>query len=169
MVVRTQLNITVSNLPPLVVRSLSNFKGGLYVGEICISLNVFFEGEFYVGIFEKRVGEKLSVCKVTFGSEPKDYEVYDFLVKNFYNLKFSNPVEVKSKVLKKINPKRLQRLVKKQVKAKGVGTKSQEALKMQYQENKMKSKKDFKEQEKEKKELKFLIRQKKRKNKHKGR
>ena len=38
-------------------------------------LTVFFEEPFWVGIFEKREEGKLSVCKVTFGAEPKDYEV----------------------------------------------------------------------------------------------
>ena len=41
-------------------------------------LTVFFEEPFWVGVFERVSDRKLSVCKVTFGAEPKDYEVYDF-------------------------------------------------------------------------------------------
>ena len=37
-------------------------------------LTVFFEEPFWVGVFERISDEKLSVCKVTFGAEPKDYE-----------------------------------------------------------------------------------------------
>ncbi len=32
------------------------------------------------------VSGKLSVCKITFGAEPKDYEIYDFVLKNYYRL-----------------------------------------------------------------------------------
>ncbi len=38
-------------------------------------LTVFFEEPFWVGVFERVVDGKLSVCKITFGAEPKDYEV----------------------------------------------------------------------------------------------
>ena len=29
------------------------------------------------------------MCKITFGAEPKDYEVYDFVLKNYYRLRVS--------------------------------------------------------------------------------
>ena len=41
-------------------------------------LTVFFEDPFWVGIFERVESGKLSVCRVVFGSEPKDYEVWEF-------------------------------------------------------------------------------------------
>ena len=47
-------------------------------------LTVFFEEPFWVGIFERIEDDKLSVAKVTFGAEPKDYEVYQFLLKYYY-------------------------------------------------------------------------------------
>ena len=40
-------------------------------------LTVFFEEPFWVGIFERIEDGKLSVAKVTFGAEPKDYEVQE--------------------------------------------------------------------------------------------
>ena len=51
-------------------------------------LTVFFENPFWVGIFEDFENDNLSVCKVTFGSEPKEYEIYDFILKKFYNLHY---------------------------------------------------------------------------------
>lgn len=36
-------------------------------------LTVYFEDPFWVGVFERIDDGKLSVCKVTFGAEPKDY------------------------------------------------------------------------------------------------
>ena len=50
-------------------------------------LTVFFEEPFWIGVFERISEGKLSVCKVTFGAEPKDYEVYDFLF--FFPILFS--------------------------------------------------------------------------------
>ncbi len=44
------------------------------------SLTVFFEDPFWVGVFERIEDGKLSVCKVTFGAEPKDYDVLDFVL-----------------------------------------------------------------------------------------
>ena len=38
-------------------------------------LTVYFEESFWVGVYERIEGRKLSAAKVTFGSEPKDYEV----------------------------------------------------------------------------------------------
>ena len=38
-------------------------------------LTVFFEAPFWVGVFERFEGGTLSVCKITFGAEPKDYDV----------------------------------------------------------------------------------------------
>ena len=35
-------------------------------------LTVFFEAPFWVGVFERFEGGTLSVCKITFGAEPKD-------------------------------------------------------------------------------------------------
>ena len=40
-------------------------------------LTVFYEEPFWVGVFERMEGDRLSVSKVTFGAEPKGYEVLD--------------------------------------------------------------------------------------------
>ena len=51
-------------------------------------LQVFFEEPFWIGVFERSQNGKLSVCKVTFGAEPKDYEVLDFILHNYDQLRF---------------------------------------------------------------------------------
>ena len=56
-------------------------------------LTVFFEEPFWVGIFERIEDGKLSVAKVTFGVEPKDYEVQEYIQKCYFSLKFSSVVE----------------------------------------------------------------------------
>lgn len=55
------------------------------------------------------------MCKVSFGPEPKDHEVYDFVLKKYYLLWFSLAVAINVKETGG-NPKRVQREVQKQVK-----------------------------------------------------
>ena len=77
-------------------------------------LTVYFEEPFWVGIFEHIEDGKLSVAKVTFGVEPKDYEVQEYIQKYYFGLKFSPAVEAIVKNIKR-NPKRMQRAAKKQI------------------------------------------------------
>ena len=131
-------------------------------------LTVFFENPFWVGIFENIENNNLSVCKVTFGSEPKEYEIYDFILKKFYNLRFSN--EMKSNFREKAkNPKRRQREIKKELQSKKFLKKSEEILKLQYKENKKERKIKTKEEKEAEKQRKFLLKQEKKKKKHRGR
>ena len=95
-------------------------------------LTVYFEEPFWVGVFERVSDGELSVCKVTFGAEPKDYEIYDFVLKNYYRLRFSPAVATVVKETSR-NPKRAQREVHKQVQNTGIGTRSQRALKLQQE------------------------------------
>ncbi|WP_207204743.1 YjdF family protein [Miniphocaeibacter massiliensis] len=131
-------------------------------------LTVYFENPFWVGVFERREEGKLSVAKVTFGSEPKDYEVYEFILKYYDNLQFSSSIE-DVVTEKKKNPKRMQRYVKKQLKDTGVGTKSQQALQLQHEQNKKIRKKKSKEEKLAESKRIFELKQQKKKEKHKGR
>ena len=56
-------------------------------------LTVFFEEPFWVGVFERVENGKLSACKVTFGAEPRDNEVWEFVLKNYDRLRFSPSVD----------------------------------------------------------------------------
>ena len=131
-------------------------------------LTVFFEAPFWVGVFECISDGKLSVCKVTFGAEPKDYEVYNFVLKNYYRLRFSPAVVTDVKETGR-NPKRIQREVRKQVESTGIGTKSQQALKLQQEQWKTERKNANRERREAEKERKFELKQQKRKEKHRGR
>ena len=46
-------------------------------------LTVYFEEPFWVGVFELVFDGNLSVCKITFGAEPKEYEVLDCVLKHY--------------------------------------------------------------------------------------
>ncbi len=131
-------------------------------------LTVFFEDPFWVGVFERVSDGELSVCKVMFGAEPKDYEIYDFVLKNYYWLRFSPAVVTDVKEVGR-NPKRIQRKVQKQVQSTGIGTKSQQALKLQQEQLKTERKTVRREQREAEKRRQFELKQQKRKEKHRGR
>ena len=136
--------------------------------KVTVKLTVFFEEPFWIGILENVSDGKLRVCKVTFGAEPKDYEVYDYILKNYYRLTFSPAVAAEVKEAAK-NPKRLQREVKKQTQCIGVGTKSQQALQLQREQMKTERKHVSREQQEAEKKRRFDLKQQKRKEKHRGR
>lgn len=137
------------------------------MNDINVKLTVFFENPFWVGVFEHVENNFLIVSKVTFGAEPKGYEVLDYIIKNYYSLVFSPAVETKIKK-NKTNLKKAQRDVRKQMQVSGIGTESQLALKSQHEQNKKESKVRRRE-EKEADELKrFLLKQYKKRKKHKG-
>ena len=131
-------------------------------------LTVFFEEPFWVGVFEQVSDGKLAVCKVTFGAEPKDYEIYDFVLKNYYRLRFSPAVATDVKESDR-NPKRIQREVRKQVQNTGIGTKSQQALKLQQDQLKTERRIVSREQREAEKQRQFELKQQKKKEKHRGR
>ena len=130
-------------------------------------LTVYFEDPFWVGIFERIDGGKLSVAKVTFGAEPKDYEIQEFVSKNYYTLKFSPSVDVTVKQ-DVVNPKRRQREARKQSQVLGIGTKSQQALQLQREENKLERKVISQEMKEAEKQRQFELKQQKKKEKHRG-
>ncbi|MDE7425139.1 MAG: YjdF family protein [Lachnospiraceae bacterium] len=131
-------------------------------------LTVFFEKPFWIGVFERIEDEKLSVAKITFGAEPKDYEVYDFILKHYFQLSFSPALETVIRKEKR-NPKRIQRNIKKQLQEFGIGTKSQQALKLQQEQCKLKRKKKNRMQKEADSERRFELKQQKKRDKHRGR
>jgi len=128
---------------------------------------IYFEEPFGVGVFEELDGDELSVCRMVFGAEPTDAEIYDFILKHYYHLRFSAPVKTEIKQ-KADNPKRRQRNARKQMESSGIGTKSQQALQKQYEENKTERKQLSREQREAEKQRQFELKQQKRKEKHRG-
>lgn len=131
-------------------------------------LTILFENPFWIGLYERFDDGKYEVCKITFGAEPKDYEVYDFLLKNWHRLKLSLPVKVGKAEERQINPKRMQREINSQLQNKGIGTKAQQALKLQYEQTKTEQKAQSREQKEAEKERQYALRQEKKKAKHRG-
>lgn len=133
-----------------------------------LKLTVFYESPYWVGIFEEVDGDCLVSARVVFGPEPKDYEVYDWIMKNYYKLKFTAPLSVMEKVDKRINPKRLQRQISKEQAHRGVSTKAMEAIRLEREKNKLEKKSRNKHRKEAEAKRKFNLKQEKKKEKKKG-
>ena len=135
-----------------------------------INLTVLFNDPFWIGVFEVIENDEYKVCKVTFGSEPREEETLELILKRFYSLNFSAPFssEKNTFIEKKQNPKRLQRKIQKETAAVGIGTKAQIAIKLQHEEGKLQRKKKSKEQKEQEEQRKLSLKRKKKLEKHKG-
>ena len=132
--------------------------------KVQIKLTILFDDAFWIGFFERITQDKLEVAKVTFGAEPKEIEILEYILYKYKYLKFSESKQIKTKETT-LNPKRMKRLVKKQT----IGKKSWDALKEQQEKNKIIKKTYNKQQKEEQKQIKFELKQKKKLEKHKGR
>ena len=131
------------------------------------SLTVFFEEPFWVGVFERIEDGKLSVRKVTFGAEPKDYEVLDYILHHYYELVFSPAIETETRQ-EADNPKRRSRNARKQLENTGIGTKSQQALQRQREEMKTERRQISREEQEAEARRRFEMKQTKKKEKRRG-
>lgn len=132
-------------------------------------LTVLFDDPFWVALYERQEERRYEVCKITFGAEPKDYEVYAYLLANWQALRFSPVLRVGAPVERRMNPKRMQREVRREVGGQAaIGTRAQQALKLQQEAGKLERKAKSREQKEAEAERCFQLRQEKRKAKHRG-
>lgn len=132
-----------------------------------LRLQVYFEDPFWVGLFERYSRAGMQACRVVFGAEPKDVEVYAFICAHLNQLKFSPAV---SHVAKPVatNPKRRLREARRALAQSGPGTKAQQALQAQREQNKVKRRTTTREQREAEAKRRFALKQQKRKEKHRG-
>lgn len=132
-----------------------------------LTLTVYFEEPFWVGVFERIECDRLSAARVVFGAEPKGHDLLTLIWQHYHKLHFSPAVAVRTKEIRR-NPKRMQRQAQKQTLASGIGTKSQQTLKMQQEQNKLVRKTRTREQKEAEKQRLFDLRQQKKREKHRG-
>ncbi len=130
-------------------------------------VTVWFEAPFWVGVYERTWNGRAELCKIRFGAEPKDYEVYEFLLRNWGRLPFRPSTQEESVCRPVRNPKRMQRQVQRELRQ-GVGTKAQQALKLQQEQRKQERKQADRERKAASDLHRFARRQSKRKAKHRG-
>lgn len=132
------------------------------------SITVLFEDPFWIGLFQREWPDGYQVCKIVFGPEPKDYEVYHYLLQHWSRLQFGPSMEGGECPQGRINPKRLQRQIRKQLSQPTIGTKAQQALQQQREAHKSLRQTAVRQRREEEADRRFLLRQEKKKAKHKG-
>lgn len=132
-----------------------------------ITLTVFFEEPFWVGVFERVENGQLSVCKHTFGAEPTNAEVLAFIRQHFRTLAFS-PAVAAATAPRHTNPKRRQRQAKSAANAHGIGTKAQQALAAQREAGKKAHRRAQRDARQAKEAERYAKRRAKQKAKHRG-
>ena len=132
-------------------------------------MTVLFEDPFWIGLFELADREGLRVCKVTFGAEPSEREIMEFIDRNGHRLRYSQAVDTSTTPENRKNPKRQLREARRQTIPQGIGTKSQQALRQQQEQNKTVRLQRSKAEREAEQQRRFELRQAKKKEKHRGR
>lgn len=132
-----------------------------------VTLTVFFDGQFWVGMFERVDEGKLTAARVVFGAEPREQEVLEWVLTGYAALRFSPAVDGAKAFRPAANPKRRQRQAAQAVSA-GVGTKSQQAMQLAREENKQARKEQSKEAREALAAYKTQLRIEKKKARHRG-
>ncbi len=135
---------------------------------IYAQLTVYFEDPFWVGVLERRQNDLTEACKMIFGGEPTDGQVYEALLRQYNCLRFGPPAETGGRPQLIRSFKRRQRAIRRQLAEGGPGTKAQQALALQRQQGKQARQKRTREQKQLQARLDFQRKQQKRKEKRRG-
>jgi len=136
-----------------------------------IKATIFFDKHYWVGAFERTDKEGYAVARHIFGEEPKDPEIYQFILNHYQELNFGVPKEFTLKI-KRMNPKRVQREIRYEMeRLKETGrpsTFSQDYMREELEKKKL-EKKHLSSAEKEaRKQKQFALKQEKKKKRHRG-
>lgn len=106
-----------------------------------VSLSVYFDGSFWVGVLELAEDGELRATRFVLGPEPTDPELYEFLMRHGVALleraAAAPAVEADALAERRINPKRAAKLAARAVaQVSPRGTASQEALRLEFETNK---------------------------------
>lgn len=138
---------------------------------IQIKATIYFEKKFWVGSFERIDQTGYAVAKHIFGGEPTDPEVYQFVLENYQSLNFGPPKAFELEIKRK-NPKRVQREVRKEMERVKQETRpstfAEDYMREELERNKRVKKAKTKAQKEELIEKQFNLKQQKRKEKRKG-
>ena len=131
-------------------------------------LTVWFADPFWVGVYEREAEGRLEVCRHTFGAEPKDGEVWQWLLSAWRGLDFSPAVEAPRRPSGRENPKRVRRQARNRPEKTGVGTKAQQALQLQREARRAERAQRHRQRDAAEEERRFRLRQEKKKEKRGG-
>ncbi|MBE9043757.1 YjdF family protein [Pleurocapsales cyanobacterium LEGE 10410] len=138
-----------------------------------MKLSILFESPFWIALIEDERDGLLYATRHVFGSEPSSENVYEFILSLEYKtllerMRVGLPIDPAAKK-RRINPKRLQRQIRREKERSGISTQSQEVMRIQQEENKQEQVAVSKEERAAKREYKRELARNKRKQKHRGR
>ena len=138
---------------------------------ITVTATILLNGSLWMGIFERTDKKGYAVARKIFGSEPSDAEVYEFVQKEYLELKFGEPQEFKLQI-KRTNPKRVQREVRREMErvkeSMKPSTHAENYMREELEKNKKVKKKISKAEKEARAEKQFELKQQKKKEKHRG-
>lgn len=133
------------------------------------SFTVLFQPPFWVGILERWDEEGYSAAKVTFGAQPTDAQIYEWIGREWHRLRPSPAAEGDRPAAERKNPKQAQREARAATQARGIGTRAQEALSRQREQEGLARQAVRCQTRQEAAERKFLLRQQKKREKKRDR
>ena len=122
-------------------------------------LTILFDDPFWIGLYEREDDTEYSVCRIVFGA---------YLLEHWRTLRFSPPRPGTEHLPPPKSPKRRQREARRMTQAAGIGTKAQQALKLQQEQGKQARLARTRQQREAEEARKFQLRQARRKEKHRG-
>lgn len=135
-----------------------------------MKLTIYFDGSFWCGLVEVEYDGHYQASRHVFGPEPKDADVWEFVTNHLPRLlEQTGTVASQTKAMeKKINPKRMQRLINREKRQPVVSTKAQIAMNEIREQAKAENKSQKRRKKAEYADKRFQQKQAKKREKHKG-
>ena len=132
-------------------------------------LTVLFDPPFWIGLFERERAGRYEACRVVFGAEPRDIEVYACILDRYDRLAFSPALAFDPETDRAVSPKRAQLEARRQTRPSGIGTKAQQALQLQREQGREARRVLSREARDAERDRRFQLHREKQKRKHRGR
>lgn len=137
-----------------------------------VKATIFFEKRFWIGTFERTDQEEYAVARHLFGAEPTDAEIREFVLNHYHELRFGDPKELIHLQIKRMNPKRAQKEVRREMeKIKETtrpSTLAQDYMREELEKKKKEKKRESSEEKQARQDQQFALRQQKKKEKQRG-
>ncbi len=136
-----------------------------------MKLSILFESPFWIALLESERDGLLYATRHVFGSEPSSKNVYEFILSYEYKILIDRmtvglPIDAAKK--RCVNPKRLQRQIRKEKERSGITNQSREVMRLQQEENKKERQMSSKAQRNAQRNYKREVAKQKKKQKHRG-
>lgn len=132
---------------------------------------VYFDDPYWVGVLEEERDGYLFAARHIFGAEPSDQGIYEFVRQAYVPLhnRLTAGVRVEKGLSQPhVNPKRMQREVRRAMQEEGVSSKAHEAMRLQQEVHKKERQQSAKADRDAHKAYKRTVAQHKAKAKHRG-